>query len=87
MGVRRTPYTRRTLERGWATVQVLGCDVAVKVGHSDGVVLQVMPEFEDVARAARALGRSEREVLGLAHVAAAQVNATSRAPSPLRPEL
>ncbi|MFJ6200071.1 hypothetical protein [Micromonospora sp. NPDC092111] len=37
--------------------------MAVKVGHAGGVVLQVTPEFEDVASAARRPDRPERVVL------------------------
>jgi len=73
LGVRRTDYSRRILDRGWVTVLVEGCDVAVKIGHHDGVVTQVMPEFEDVKRVARALGWTERRTLAATHVVAASL--------------
>ncbi|MEZ0165406.1 nickel pincer cofactor biosynthesis protein LarC [Kineococcus sp. LSe6-4] len=71
LGVRRTECTRLTLERDWVDVRVEGTAVPVKVGLLHGVVQQVMPEFEDVARLAAELGRPERRVLAAAHAAAA----------------
>ncbi|MEW1960553.1 nickel pincer cofactor biosynthesis protein LarC [Kineococcus sp. NPDC059986] len=84
LGVRRTACTRLTLERGWVDVSVGGRPVPVKVGLLCGVVQQVMPEFEDVARVADALGRSERQVLAAAHAAAAAEGWTVGDPPPRR---
>ena len=70
LGVRERPVQRYALDRTFAKVEVDGLPVAVKIGHRDGVVLQVMPEFEDVAAAARRLGRPERLVLHRAAAAA-----------------
>jgi pyridinium-3,5-bisthiocarboxylic acid mononucleotide nickel chelatase len=50
---------------------VIAGSVAVKVGHRDGTIVHATPEFEDVARLARAAGRPEREVLDAASAAAA----------------
>jgi len=53
-------------------VTVLGEPVRIKVGHAGGVLVQVMPEFDDVAAVARRQRRPEREVLAAAaHAAAA----------------
>ena len=41
----------------------------MKVSGDEHGVRQVTPEFDDVARAARELGRPEREVLQLAYQA------------------
>lgn len=44
--------------------------VRIKVGHRAGVVVQAMPEFEDVAALADAAGVPAARVLGAAHAAA-----------------
>ncbi|MEZ0491445.1 nickel pincer cofactor biosynthesis protein LarC [Kineococcus sp. TBRC 1896] len=82
LGVRRTACTRLTLDRGWVDVTVEGHRVAVKVGRSRGVVQQVMPEFEDVARVAAELDRPERGVLTAAHAAAAAAGWVVGGPPP-----
>lgn len=71
LGVREAPCRKTALARGFVEVTVAGGTVAVKVGHVDGVVVQVMPEFEDVAALARRLDRPERLVLQEAIAAAA----------------
>ncbi|GAB3274614.1 nickel pincer cofactor biosynthesis protein LarC [Kineosporia babensis] len=70
LGVRRTTYTKRALARGWIDVPVDGSPLAVKIGHDQGLVLQVMPEFDAVAALAEELGWSERRVLAAAFAAA-----------------
>ncbi len=82
LGVRRTECTRLVLERGWVEVGVEGHAVPVKVGLLRGVVQQVMPEFEDVARVAADLGWPERRVLAAAHTAAAAAGWTVGGPPP-----
>ncbi len=42
---------------------VLGRTIAVKIASHDGVVVNVQPEYDDVARAAAALGRPVADVL------------------------
>jgi uncharacterized protein (TIGR00299 family) protein len=71
LGVRESPRAKVTLDRAFVAVAVAGGEVAVKVGSADGVIVQVMPEFEDVAALARATGRPARVVLAEAEAAAA----------------
>jgi uncharacterized protein (TIGR00299 family) protein len=71
LGIREGAMRKHALPRAFVDVDVAGGTVAVKVGHRHGVVVQVMPEFEDVAALARRLGRAERDVLAEAAAAAA----------------
>jgi pyridinium-3,5-bisthiocarboxylic acid mononucleotide nickel chelatase len=86
LGVRLTEVGRAAVDRVFTDVEVGGETVAVKVGHTGGVVVQVMPEFEDVAAAAGRLDRAERLVLldALAAAAAAGLQAGSPLPPGLR---
>ncbi len=73
LGVRETAVVRHAVRRTFTTVHVDGQAVAVKLGWAaDGTVLNAMPEWEDVARAADALDRPVKRVLaqalGLAEV-------------------
>lgn len=70
LGVRRSAVTRTALDRGWVAVEVAGTPVMIKVGHDATGIRQVNPEFSDVARAAKATGLPEREVLDRARDAA-----------------
>ena len=72
LGVRHSQRGRVVLEREFVLVAVGDAQVSVKVAHRDGVLLQVMPEFEDVAALARRQGRPERVVLQEALTAAAE---------------
>ena len=88
LGVRETTVLRHAVRRTFGTVDVDGYPVAVKLGwRSDGTVLNAMPEWEDVARAAAALDRPVKRVLaeavGLAEALAA---GSSRVPGPTRPD-
>ncbi|MGK5682953.1 nickel pincer cofactor biosynthesis protein LarC [Actinoplanes sp. URMC 104] len=71
LGVRHSARGKVALRRSFAGVSVDGETVAVKLAHRDGVIVQVMPEFEDVAALARRRGRPERLVLQEALTAAA----------------
>ncbi|SNS37853.1 hypothetical protein SAMN06893096_103452 [Geodermatophilus pulveris] len=76
LGVRETVVVRHAVRRTFATVDVDGQPVAVKLGWGpDGAVVNAMPEWEDVARAAAALDRPVKRVLaqavGLAEALAA----------------
>ncbi|MGY1681170.1 nickel pincer cofactor biosynthesis protein LarC [Geodermatophilus sp. SYSU D01176] len=78
LGVRETPVARHAVRRTFGTVHVDGQPVAVKLGWgSDGAVVNAMPEWADVARAAVALDRPVKRVLaqavGLAEALAADV--------------
>ena len=46
-----------------ATVEVDGQPIAVKLARDDGVLVNAMPEYDDVVRAAAALGRPVSDVL------------------------
>ena len=61
--MREQAVTKHHLDREMTSVEVGGHPVAVKLARLDGEVLNVQPEFEDVAAAARALGRSVKAVL------------------------
>jgi uncharacterized protein (TIGR00299 family) protein len=63
LGLREQRVGKHALERRMESVQVDGCEVAVKVALHDGVVVNTQPEFEDVAAAARTLGRAVRDVM------------------------
>ena len=76
IGVRfHAPAHRRVLARSWQQLEVAGQPIRMKVSSDEHGVRQVTPEFDDVARAARELGKPEREVLQLAYQAwAGRVN-------------
>jgi len=82
LGVREQVLRRVPLPRAFVDVDVAGGTVAVKVGHRDGVIVQVMPEFEHVAALAREQGRPERLVLRDAAAAAAAAGLTVGAALP-----
>ena len=64
LGVREHSLRKTALDRLFVDVDLPeGGSVAVKVGHANGIIVQVMPEFEDVAALARGTGRPERLVL------------------------
>jgi uncharacterized protein (DUF111 family) len=87
LGVREGALRKYALPRAFVDVEVGGGTVAVKVGHQGGVIVQVMPEFDDVAALARRLGRAERQVLAEAAAAAAAAGLVVGAalPGNLRP--
>jgi uncharacterized protein (TIGR00299 family) protein len=70
IGLREHRVTKHELDREMASVEVDGQQIAVKVAGLDGEVLNVQPEFEDVARAARELGRPVKTVMAEAVAAA-----------------
>ncbi len=55
IGLREQLVGKSALDREMTSVELRGHRVAVKVARLDGEVLNVQPEFEDVASAARAL--------------------------------
>ncbi len=70
LGVRETPASKTALTREFRTVDVGGQSIAVKLGRGpDGVLLNAMPEWEDVVRAAAALGQPVKRVLAQAQAA------------------
>ena len=70
IGLREHGVEKRALGRETRTVTVDGADVRVKVALLDGEVVNVSPEYEDVAAAAAALGQPTKTVLAAAVVAA-----------------
>ena len=67
LGVRESGVARQVLARRFRTVDVSGQSVAVKLGLGpDGEVLNAVPEWEDVVRAAAALDRPVKAVLAQA---------------------
>jgi uncharacterized protein (TIGR00299 family) protein len=75
IGARSTPVGKHALPRQCLEVRVEGETVRVKVATLDGDAVTVTPEWEDVAAAARVLGRPAKTVLADA-VAAARVRIT-----------
>jgi uncharacterized protein (TIGR00299 family) protein len=63
LGLREQRVAKHVLERSERTVQVDGQPVRVKLGILDGEVVNAVPEWEDVAAAATALGRPAKQVL------------------------
>ena len=63
IGVRETSISKHALDREMRTVTVDGHAIAVKLALRDGVVMNVQPEYDDVARVAKATGRPIRDVL------------------------
>ena len=70
IGVRSYPVERTALPRETTSVTVGGIEVSVKLARLDGVVVTAQPEYDDVVRAAQALGRPVRDVLADATTAA-----------------
>ncbi|MBA2955175.1 nickel pincer cofactor biosynthesis protein LarC [Nocardioides sp. MAH-18] len=66
IGLREQPLTKHALHREMVQVDVDGRAVAVKLARHDGVVVNAQPEYDDVARAAAALGRPVADVLAQA---------------------
>lgn len=63
IGLREQPVTKHALEREMVELRVDGEPVAVKLARHQGVVVNAQPEYDDVARAAAALGRPVNDVL------------------------
>jgi hypothetical protein len=70
LGLREYPVAKRELERAFVTVDVAGAVIRVKVGSYRGRVVNVQPEYEDVAAAARQLGIPVKRALAKAVAAA-----------------
>lgn len=70
LGLREHRVSKHALDRAQVTVEVGGRPVRLKLGLLNGEVVNAMPEWEDVAAAAVALGRPAKQVLRDAHAAA-----------------
>jgi hypothetical protein len=67
LGIREAPAAKTALAREFRTVEVEGQPIAVKIGRgADGGVLNAMPEWDDVVRAAGTLGLPVKRVLAQA---------------------
>jgi uncharacterized protein (TIGR00299 family) protein len=84
IGLRAMPVTKVALAREFATVEVAGYPISVKLARHEGAVVNVQPEFDDVAAAASVLGRSTKSVLADAVSAAAALWGRSRMPEDQR---
>ncbi len=69
IGVREIPLGKHALDREMTAVEVGGQQIAVKLARDEGELVNAMPEFDDVVRAAAALGRPVSEVLADASAA------------------
>jgi hypothetical protein len=78
LGVRSYAVTRRVLDRAWRTVEVDGRPVRVKLGLLSGEVVNAVPEWDDVAAAAAALGRPAKLVLQDAVALAGELPSAAR---------
>jgi pyridinium-3,5-bisthiocarboxylic acid mononucleotide nickel chelatase len=67
LGVRETPGQKTALVRDFRSVEVDGQPIAIKLGHlPDGTLVNAMPEWDDVVKAAAALGQPTKRVLAQA---------------------
>ncbi len=72
IGLREMYVGKHELDRQLEKVEVDGRPIAVKLALSEGHVVNVQPEYEDVAAAARALDRPLKSVMADAVAAAAE---------------
>jgi pyridinium-3,5-bisthiocarboxylic acid mononucleotide nickel chelatase len=63
IGLREITLGKTALDRSMRTVQVDGEDIRVKIALHDGQVVNVQPEYDDVARVATDTGRPIKDVL------------------------
>lgn len=63
IGLREQPVAKHALDRELVPVEVGGQTISVKLARHDGTVVNAQPEYDDVARAAAALGRPVADVL------------------------
>jgi uncharacterized protein (TIGR00299 family) protein len=70
IGVRERTFAKHALDREFVEVAVGGHRIAVKLARLDGELMNVQPEYADVAATARALGRPVKDVLAEAQALA-----------------
>lgn len=63
LGLREQAVAKHSLERAMVSVEVDGQRIPVKVARHEGAVVNAQPEYDDVVRAADALGRPVNDVL------------------------
>jgi hypothetical protein len=78
LGVRTLPVSRWELDREHQTVDVDGQTIAVKLGRLGDEVVNLAPEYDDVARVAAALGRPAKTVWAQAWAAAERALSSER---------
>ncbi len=71
IGLRETTVGKLACDRTFSNVDIGGHPVSVKVASAGGRVVNVQPEYDDVAAAAVALGRPVKQVLAEAVAASA----------------
>jgi len=69
IGVRELVLGKTALDREMVSVEVAGQVITVKLARHDGVLVNAQPEYDDVVRAATALGRPVSDVLADASAA------------------
>jgi uncharacterized protein (DUF111 family) len=77
LGIRTRAVEKHALARSFSSVEVGGCVIAVKHAWYDGELVSSTPEWDDVARAAEALGRPAQQVLREAQTSAKNASAPS----------
>jgi uncharacterized protein (DUF111 family) len=82
IGIREHAVRKHALPRVWVDVPVADGSVAIKIAHRDGIIVQVTPEFEQVATLAGALRRPQLDLLAAATAAAAAAGITVGAAVP-----
>ena len=82
IGLREQPLGKHALDREMVSVEVDGQRVAVKLARHDGELVNAQPEYDDVARAAAALGRPVVDVLAEAAAASRAFLTAPAHPSP-----
>ena len=88
IGVRRIDVDKWALPRGWIDVSVGDQELAVKISHRNGVILQVTPEFDELDQAAADQLVPPQLLLEQARAAAGAAGLYPGAPVPgrLRPD-
>jgi hypothetical protein len=74
LGLRETPVRKHALDRTFGEVTVDGQLIRVKHGWYDGRLVTSQPEWDDVAAAARTLGRPAADVLRAAQTSVGQTS-------------
>lgn len=73
LGVRSYQVLREAADRSWVTVDVDGQQIRVKVGTWHGNVVNMAPEHDDCAAAAKLLGKPLKKIYAQAMAAATQL--------------
>jgi uncharacterized protein (DUF111 family) len=70
IGLREQSFAKHALDREFVEVEVDGHRIAVKLARLGGELMNMQPEYADVAAAAAALGRPVKDVLARAQALA-----------------